>query len=58
MQEDVTRLVGIDGLRVLAVEEALGALVLEVELAARAGCCRWCGRSSLKVKGAAAGDGS
>ena len=50
MQDDVTRLVGIDGLRVIAVEEALHALVLDVELATRAGCCGWCGRSSLKIK--------
>jgi transposase len=50
MQDDVTRLVGIDGLVVIAVEEALHVLVLDVELAVRAGCCRWCGRSSLKVK--------
>jgi transposase len=50
MQDDVTRLVGIDGLQVIAVDEALHVLVLEVELAALAGCCRWCGRSSLQVK--------
>jgi transposase len=50
MQDDVTRLVGIDGLQVIAVAEALHALVLDVELTARAGCCGWCGRSSLKVK--------
>jgi transposase len=50
MQDDVSRLVGIDGLRVTGVLDHGWWLELEVELAARAACCRWCGRGSLAVK--------
>jgi transposase len=50
MQDDVSRLVGIEGLAVTSVIEVGRRLELEVELVARAGCCRWCGRASLTVK--------
>jgi len=35
---------------VAGVEDAGACLLLGVELAASAGCCRWCGRASLTVK--------
>lgn len=50
MSDDVSRVVGIEGLVVTGVVERGGRLELEVELRLEAGCCRWCGRSSLKVK--------
>lgn len=50
MLDDVSRLVGIDGLVVTGVIELREQLELEVELVLGAGCCRWCGRGSLKVK--------
>ena len=50
MQDDVSRLVGIDGLAVTGVTDHGWWLELEVELTAKAGCCRWCGRGSLTVK--------
>jgi transposase len=50
MQDDVSRLVGIEGLVVTGVEDAGACLLVGVELVAAAGCCRWCGRSSLAVK--------
>jgi transposase len=50
MQDDVSRLVGIEGLAVTGVLEVGGRLEIEVELVARAGCCRWCGRASVAVK--------
>jgi transposase len=50
MQDDVSRLVGIDGVIVTAVADHGWWLELEVELVGRAGCCRWCGRGSLTVK--------
>jgi transposase len=50
MQDDVSRLVGIEGLVVTGVDDAGACLLLSVELAAAAGCCRWCGRGSLAVK--------
>ncbi|MBV8712211.1 MAG: ISL3 family transposase, partial [Solirubrobacterales bacterium] len=50
MPDDVSRLVGIEGLVVTGVLERTEQLELEVELTLDAGCCRWCGRSSLKVK--------
>lgn len=50
MLDDVSRLVGIDGLLVTGVLDRGWWLELEVELASRAGCCRWCGRGSLAVK--------
>jgi transposase len=50
MHDDVSRLVGIDGLVVTAVADHGWWVELEVELTARAACCRWCGRGSLQVK--------
>jgi transposase len=50
MRDDVSRLVGLEGFAVTGVVEGRGRVELEVELAVRAGCCRWCGRSSLAVK--------
>ncbi|MBV9003215.1 MAG: ISL3 family transposase [Solirubrobacterales bacterium] len=50
MQDDVSRLVGIEGLAVTGVVERAEQLEIEVELKLEAGCCRWCGRGSLKVK--------
>jgi transposase len=50
MSDDVSRLVGIEGVAVTGVVEVEGRVELEVELVARAGCCRWCGRASLTVK--------
>lgn len=50
MRDDVSRLVGIDGLAVVGVSDHGWWLELEVELIERAGCCRWCGRGSLAVK--------
>jgi transposase len=50
MQDDLTRLVGLEGFEVRRVVEVGGRLDLEVELVARAGCCPRCGRASLCVK--------
>jgi hypothetical protein len=50
MQDDVSRLVGIDGLVVTGVADHGWWLELEVELVGQAGCCRRCGRGSLMVK--------
>jgi transposase len=50
MLDDVSRLVGIEGMVVGRVFELGRRLELEVELIARAGGCRWCGRSSVTVK--------
>jgi transposase len=50
MQDHVSRLVGLEGFEVKGVIEEGGRLDLEVELAAGAGCCPDCGRSSLEVK--------
>ena len=50
MRDQVSRLVGLDGVQVSEVWEVRGQLDLEVELAARAGCCPGCGRASLTVK--------
>jgi transposase len=50
MQDDVSRVVGIDGLVVSRVLDHGWWLELEVELAVRAGCCRFCGRGSVTVK--------
>jgi transposase len=50
MQDHVSRLVGLQGIEVIGVWEVGGQLDLEVELAARAGCCPGCGRGSLEVK--------
>ena len=50
MQDDLTRLVGLEGFEVKRVVEVGGQLDLEVELAGRAGACPHCGRGSLDVK--------
>lgn len=50
MHDDVSRLLGIKGMAVTGVRDHGWWLELEVELEARAGCCRWCGRGSLQVK--------
>jgi transposase len=50
MQDDVSRLLGIEGMAVTGVSDHGWWVELEVEMLARAGCCRWCGRGSLKVK--------
>jgi transposase len=50
MQDDLTRLVGLEGFEVKRVVEEGDRLDLEVELVARAGCCPRCGRASLDVK--------
>lgn len=50
MQDDVSRLVGIEGLVVTGVVEIGRQLEIEVELVAGVACCRWCGRASLAVK--------
>ena len=46
----LSRLVGIEGLVVTAVDDVGACLLLAVELVAVAGCCRSCGRASLTVK--------
>ncbi|HEY6778908.1 MAG TPA: transposase family protein, partial [Thermoleophilaceae bacterium] len=51
MRNHVSRLVGLEGFEVKLVIEVGGRLDLEVELAARAGCCPRCGRLSLEIKG-------
>jgi len=50
MRDDVSRLVGIDGLVVTGVVEVGCQLEIEVELVTEVACCRWCGRASLAVK--------
>src|SRR5436190_4222491 len=50
MFEDLSRLLGLEGLTVTAVVERGGELDLEVELATPAGCCPCCGRGRCEVK--------
>jgi transposase len=50
MQDDLTRLVGLEGFVAKRVVEVGDRLDLEVELVARAGVCHDCGRASLEVK--------
>jgi transposase len=50
MQDDVSRLLGIEGMVVTGVADHGWWLELGVELETPAGCCRWCGRGSLGVK--------
>jgi hypothetical protein len=64
MQDDLTRLVGLDGLEVKGVVEVGARLDLEVESVARAGVCRavgarrstsrivrWCGCATCRLPG-------
>src|SRR6266496_3174069 len=50
MFEDLSRLLGLEGLTVTAVVERGGELDLEVERATPAGCCPCCGRARCEVK--------
>ena len=50
MRDDVSRLVGIDGMVVTGVLEVGRQLEIEIELVTEVACCRWCGRGSLTVK--------
>jgi hypothetical protein len=50
MRDDVSRLLGIEGMAVTGVADHGWSPGLEVEMLTCAGCRRWCGRSSLKVK--------
>jgi transposase len=50
MQDDLSRLVGLEGSEVTRVLEDGDRLDLEVELVALGGCCPRCGRASLDVK--------
>jgi len=48
MQDDGSRLVGIDGLVVTGVLELRERLEVEMELAIGAGCCRWAGTAHCR----------
>ena len=50
MQDDLARLVRLEGFEVKRVSELGGQLDLEVELVARAALCPHCARASLEVK--------
>jgi hypothetical protein len=50
MQDELSRLVGIDGVVVTGVVEVGRQLEIEVELVTAVACCRWCGRASLVVR--------
>jgi transposase len=50
MYEQLTQVLGLEGLAVTAVEERGDELELEVVLVARAGCCPTCARASCEVK--------
>ena len=50
MQDNATRLVGLDGLVVTGVQRTGGRLDLEVELCERAASCRHCGGVEVCVK--------
>jgi hypothetical protein len=50
MQNDLSRLVALEGFEVTGVIERGDRLNLEVQLVARAGCCLHRGRASLDVK--------
>jgi transposase len=50
MLDDVSRIVGLEGIAVTAVFEVAGVLEIGIESSTIAACCRWCGRASLLVK--------
>ena len=50
MFEQVSRVLGLDGVAVTAVLERADELEVEVELAVPASCCRLCGGTELEVK--------
>jgi len=50
VQDDLSRLVGLEGFKVRRVVEVRDRLDLEVELVAGAACCPHCGRPSADVK--------
>jgi hypothetical protein len=50
MPDEVSRVLGVDGMVVTGVDDHRWWIDFEVELVARTGCCRWCGRGSLEVK--------
>jgi transposase len=50
MQQDLTRLLGLEGVAVIAVRERDEVVELEVELERGAGVCPRCGRASVTVK--------
>jgi transposase len=50
MPDDVSRVLGIDGMVVTSVADHGWSIEVGVELAAMAGCWRWCGRGSLTIK--------
>jgi transposase len=50
MHQDLTRLLGLAGIAVIAVHERVDELELEVELSANAGVCPRCDRASVAVK--------
>ncbi|MGI8430061.1 MAG: transposase family protein [Solirubrobacteraceae bacterium] len=50
MQDQVSRLIGLDGFEVTYVIEVGDTLELVVQLVAPAGCCPRCGRGTLEVK--------
>lgn len=50
MQDDVSRLVGIDRMVVTGVLEVGRQVEIEVECTEEVACCRWCARASLLVK--------
>jgi transposase len=50
MHDQLTRLLGLEGFAVTAVDEIGDHIELEVELVSPAGCCPRCGRASVEVK--------
>jgi transposase len=50
MQQDLTRLLGLEGVAVIAVQERGDVVELEIEVEAGAGVCPHCGRASIVVK--------
>src|ERR1700733_10939758 len=50
MRDELSRLVGLDGVVVTGVVEVGRQFEIEVELVTEVACCRWCGRVSLGAK--------